>query len=148
MFEKNPIGSVEVSRRGVFCGVALLAVGLLPEAAQAAVTAVGVKVVGKKLVLDLKQNKVLNKVGGVVQIDLQDGTSMAVIRTAAGTKGLTAISLACTHNGVTVMEQDGAWICPAHGSQFALNGKLINGPARTALQKFPITATATTATIG
>lgn len=148
MFEKNPIGSVEVSRRGVFCGVALLAVGLLPEAAQAAVTAVGVKVVGKKLVLDLKQNKALNKVGGVVQIDLQDGSSLAVVRTATGAKGLTAISLSCPHNGVTVMEQGNGWICPAHGSQFLLNGKLTQGPARTALQKFPITSTATTATIG
>jgi Rieske Fe-S protein len=148
MFGENPISSIEVSRRGVLCGVALLVVGLLPDSAEAAETAVGVKVVGKKLVMDLRQNRALNKVGGVVQINFQDGTSMAVVRTAAGTKGLTAISLSCTHNGVTVMEQDGAWICPAHGSQFALNGKLRNGPARTSLQKFPITATATTATIG
>ena len=70
------------------------------------------------------------------------------IRTAAGTKGLSAISLSCTHNGVTVMQQGNEWVCPAHGSQFGLNGKLIQGPARTALQKYPITATATTAMIG
>ena len=57
MSEKQP---TTVSRRGVLCGMALLAVGLLPEAAQAAVTAAGVKVVGKKIVLDLKANKALN----------------------------------------------------------------------------------------
>ena len=138
----------EISRRSVFCGVALLAVGLTAEKAEAAVPATGITQVGNKLKLDLTKNKSLAKVGGVVQIDLSDGSSIAVVRTANGTKGLTAISLSCTHNGVTVMQQGNGWVCPAHGSQFGLNGKLIQGPARTALQKYPITATATTAMIG
>jgi Rieske Fe-S protein len=137
-----------VSRRSVLCGIALIAVGILPEAASAAVPAVGVKVKGKKLLLDLKANKALTKVGGVVQIDFSDGSSIAVVRTGTGNKGLSAISLACTHQGVTVVQQNNQWLCPAHGSQFALNGALKTGPARTALQKYPITATATSAVIG
>jgi len=137
-----------VSRRSVLCGIALIAVGLLPEAADAAQPAVGVKAKGKKLVVDLKANKVLAKVGGVVQIDFNDGSSLAIVRTAPGVKGLTAISLACPHQGVTVVEQNNQWLCPAHGSQFALSGALVQGPARSALQKYPITATATTAVIG
>jgi len=138
----------EVSRRSVLCGIALIAVGLLPEAANAAVPAVGVKAKGKKLLVDLKANKVLAKVGGVVQIDLSDGSSIALVRTAPGNKGLSAISLSCPHQGVTVIQQDNQWLCPAHGSQFALGGALVQGPARSALQKYPITATATTAVIG
>jgi Rieske Fe-S protein len=138
----------EVSRRSVLCGIALIAVGLLPEAANAAVPAVGVKAKGKKLLVDLKANKVLAKVGGVVQIDLSDGSSIALVRTAPGNKGLSAISLSCPHQGVTVIQQDKQWLCPAHGSQFALGGALVQGPARSALQKYPITATATTAVIG
>ena len=138
----------ELSRRAVLCGAALLAVGLTAEKALAAVPATGVSQVGKKLKIDLTKNKALAKVGGAIQIDLSDGSSLAVVRTAAGTKGLVALSLACTHAGATVMQQGNGWLCPAHGSQFALNGKLIQGPARTALQKYPITATATTAMIG
>ena len=138
----------EVSRRSVLCGIALIAVGLLPEAANAAVPAVGVKAKGKKLLVDLKANKVLAKVGGVVQIDLSDGSSIALVRTAPGNKGLSAISLSCPHQGVTVIQQDNQWLCPAHGSQFALGGALVQGPARSALQKYPITATASTAVIG
>jgi len=138
----------EVSRRSVLCGIALIAAGLLPEAANAAVPAVGVKAKGKKLLVDLKANKVLAKVGGVVQIDLSDGSSIALVRTAPGNKGLSAISLSCPHQGVTVIQQDKQWLCPAHGSQFALGGALVQGPARSALQKYPITATATTAVIG
>ncbi|MCX6455540.1 MAG: Rieske 2Fe-2S domain-containing protein [Actinobacteria bacterium] len=138
----------DLTRRSLLCGIALIAVGLLPEAANAAVPAVGVKVKGKKLLVDLKANKVLAKVGGVVQIDFSDGSSIALVRTAPGNKGLSAISLACTHQGVTVIQQDKQWVCPAHGSQFALGGALVQGPARSALQKYPITATATTAVIG
>ena len=41
-----------------------------------------------------------------------------------------------------------AWVCPAHGSKFALTGAVINGPAQAPLQKYPLTATATKATIG
>jgi len=137
-----------VSRRTVLCGIALIAAGLTTESASAATTAVGVTQAGKKIKLDLSKNRSLAKVGGAIQIDLSDGSSLAVVRIAAGTKGLVALSLACTHAGATVMQQGNGWLCPAHGSQFALNGKLIQGPARTALQKYPITATATTAMIG
>lgn len=137
-----------ISRRSVLCGIALLAVGLSAEGAEAATTAVGATQVGKKIKLDLAKNKALAKVGGMVQLDLSDGSALAVVRTAAGNKGITAINLACTHNGVNVMPQGTGWICPAHGSQFALGGKLIKGPARTALQKYPVVATATTVTIG
>ena len=138
----------EVSRRGVFCGVALLAAGITAEKADAAVPATGITQVGNKLKVDLTKNKALSKVGGVVQIDLSDGSSLAVIRTAAGNKGLVALNLSCTHNGVTVMQQGNGWICPAHGSQFELNGKLVQGPARSALQKYPISVTGKTALIG
>ena len=137
-----------VSRRTVLCGIALIAAGLTAESASAATTAVGVTQAGKKIKLDLAKNKSLAKVGGVVQIDLSDGSSLAVIRTAAGNKGLVALNLSCTHNGVTVMQQGNGWICPAHGSQFELNGKLVQGPARSALQKYPISVTGKTAVIG
>jgi cytochrome b6-f complex iron-sulfur subunit len=137
-----------VSRRTVLCGIALIAAGLTAEGAAAATTASGITQVGKKIKLDLTKNPALAKVGGVAQIDLTDGTSIAVVRTAAGVKGLTAINLACTHNGVNVMQEGSLWVCPAHGSEFAINGKLVKGPARSALKKYAVSATAKTLTIG
>ena len=138
----------DVSRRGLLCGIALMAVGLMPEAALAAVPAVGIRQVGKKLQLDLKKNAALSKVGGVVEISLSDGSTIAVVRKASGNKGLVAINLACTHQGVPVQQSGNKFICPAHGSQFGLDGKVIQGPAQQSLYKYPLTATATTATIG
>ena len=51
--EVNKNTDAGISRRGVFCGLALLAVGLTTETANAAANAVGVTQVGNKLKLDL-----------------------------------------------------------------------------------------------
>ena len=137
-----------VSRRGLLCGMALVGLGLLPEAAFGATPAVGIKAVGKKLQLDLTKNKSLAKVGGVVTIPLSDGSSLAVVRTALGTKGLVAMNLSCTHQGVPVEQVGKKFVCPAHGSQFGLDGAVIQGPAQVGLYKYTLTATATSAVIG
>jgi Rieske Fe-S protein len=139
----------EIGRRALLCGVIALAVGVSPTIAEAAVPAAGIKQrKDGKLDIDLSKNPALKKVGGVVTIDLNDGSSVAVVRTAAGVKGLTVLNLSCTHNGVTVMQNGNQWLCPAHGSQFTLAGKVVQGPARTALFKYPSSATLKTLTIG
>ena len=54
-----------------------------------------------------------------------------VIRDAEGLYALTGI---CTHLGCTVQFAGDHFECPCHGSQFALSGTVLNGPASTALQ--------------
>lgn len=142
------LSNTQVSRRAALCGIALIAAGLTTDTAAAATTAVGATQTGKKIKLDLTKNAALAKVGGVVQIDLSDGSSIAIVRTAAGAKGITAINLSCTHNGVPVMQEGSKWVCPAHGSEFALGGKLVKGPARTALQKYAVKVTGNSVVIG
>lgn len=135
-----------VSRRGVLCGVAALTLGFVPEAAIAATGVTQNK--SGKIVVDLALNKALAKIGGAITLPLQDGSSIAVVRTALGSKGLVALNLSCTHQGVPVSKVGTAWECPAHGSKFALGGSVINGPAQMPLRKYPLTATATKVTIG
>lgn len=139
----------QIGRRALLCGAIALAVGVSPNIAEAATAAQGItQRKDGKIDLNLSKNPALNKVGGVVTIDLNDGSSVAIVRTAAGIKGLTVLNLSCTHNGVTVMQNGTQWLCPAHGSQFTLAGKVVQGPARTALFKYPSTATLKTLTIG
>lgn len=139
-----------ISRRAALCGVALVAVGLATdfnlEGAQAATGITTLK--NGKLQVSLAANKVLSKVGGSVILGLNDGSELAIVRTAAGTNGFAALNLTCPHNGVTVMQQGSDWICPAHGSEFTLAGKLLRGPARQGLSTYPLAATAKYLTIG
>jgi cytochrome b6-f complex iron-sulfur subunit len=76
-------------------------------------------------------NHALTVAGGSVYKD-----GLVVARTIAGT--YVAVSSACTHAGVTV-DFDAAgnrFHCASHGSNFALDGSVINGPAGTPLRRY------------
>ncbi len=45
-----------------------------------------------------------------------------------------AICLVCTHLGCTVQSESKLFLCPCHGSQYTLDGKVSRGPARNPLQ--------------
>lgn len=79
---------------------------------------------------------------GSVQ-DLQPGTGAvvrdggeraAVYRDETGV--LHAVSATCTHLGCTVAFNDAerAWECPCHGSRFAIDGSILQGPANRPLK--------------
>ena len=86
--------------------------------------------------------------GGGVVVDSSVGR-LAVLRTAAySAVGLSAV---CTHAGCTVEVQSGPTLfCPCHGSEFSASGGVINGPARSGLQKYAATvgADGVTVTLG
>jgi len=139
-----------VSRRNVLCGALLaglgLSIGALPERADAAT---GIKVLpNKKIQVTLSAYKQLAKVGGSIILPLNDGSELGIVRTKSGVNGFAALSLTCPHNFATVNEVGNQWVCPAHGSTFALDGKLEMGPARQGLSPYPIKATAKYLTIG
>jgi Rieske Fe-S protein len=62
------------------------------------------------------------------------GERMAVSRDEAGR--LSAVSCVCTHLGCTVAWNglEKTWDCPCHGSRFAADGAVLNGPAVKALE--------------
>ena len=99
------LGDMQVSRRGVLCGIAVLSVGLttaaMGDSAHASLKGVTQSAAGK-ITVNLKLNPALAKVGGVLQIPLSDGSVVALVRTKAGAQGLKAMNLSCTHQGVTV----------------------------------------------
>jgi 3-phenylpropionate/trans-cinnamate dioxygenase ferredoxin reductase subunit len=65
--------------------------------------------------------------GGVFQVD---GKRAAVFRDEGG--GLHMVSARCTHMGCTVDWNDAekTWDCPCHGSRYAADGAVLQGPAQ------------------
>ena len=59
----------------------------------------------------------------------QDGKHLAVYRDAEGT--LHGVTARCTHAGCMVAFNDAerSWDCPCHGSRFATDGSILEGPA-------------------
>jgi glycine/D-amino acid oxidase-like deaminating enzyme/nitrite reductase/ring-hydroxylating ferredoxin subunit len=64
--------------------------------------------------------------GAVVDID---GNKVAAFRDEGG--AVHAVSATCTHLGCTVKwnPAERSWDCPCHGSRFAADGRVLNGPA-------------------
>jgi nitrite reductase/ring-hydroxylating ferredoxin subunit len=52
-----------------------------------------------------------------------------------------AYSLECTHLGCTVQVNSDMFTCPCHGSQYALDGKVLRHPARNPLQALKVEIT-------
>lgn len=79
---------------------------------------------------------------GEAGIERRGLSEIAAYRDADGT--LYQCSAVCTHLGCTVKWNGGekSWDCPCHGSRFRVDGRVLNGPAYTALQKVeePVTA--------
>lgn len=73
------------------------------------------------------------------------GNNVIVIRIAAGNvaSSFVALTTICTHEHCTVGYQSGQnrFVCPCHGSMYDINGAVIQGPAPSALTKYPISIT-------
>ncbi|MGH2727363.1 MAG: universal stress protein [Actinomycetota bacterium] len=70
--------------------------------------------------------------GGLVDVD---GRTLAVYKAEDGS--VVALSPRCTHLGCTVDWNATAatWDCPCHGSRFSKEGELVQGPAKTGLER-------------
>jgi len=91
--------------------------------------------------LDLNDsvNNALKTNGGYIYKD-----GIVVARTTSG--AYVALSMACTHAGTTVYYDpaSNSLHCPSHGSDFATNGAVINGPANSPLATYHTTVTGST----
>jgi Rieske Fe-S protein len=136
----------EVSRRAVLCGLAVLTLGLVPETA---IAATGVKVLANgKTEVTLSKNPALKKIGGVIQFFDKDGQSIALVRTGKSSKAYRALNLSCTHEGTNVKKSGSKWVCPNHRAEFAINGDVKVGPARSNLVQLPLQTFSTKVIIG
>jgi len=136
----------ELSRRSVLCGLAVLTLGLVPDTA---IAATGFKVLANgKVDVTLSRNPALKKVGGVVQFTDGNGQEIALVRTGRAAKAYRALNLSCTHEGTTVTRSGNKWVCPNHRAEFAINGTVKIGPARSNLVEIPVQVTKAKDTVG
>ena len=107
-------------------------------------------------------NSVTPPTGGVnFQIDLdsqlltegaslvQSGVIVARVASNNLASSFTAVSAACTHQGTIIgyNESQEIFICPAHGSHFAKNGAVLQGPASSNLRQYNVAVSGSTLTV-
>jgi nitrite reductase/ring-hydroxylating ferredoxin subunit len=52
--------------------------------------------------------------------------------------GLYAVSAICTHLGCNVSGEEDRFVCPCHGSEYDLSGRVLQGPATSSLPHFEL----------
>lgn len=75
-------------------------------------------------------------VGGTATAQV-DGETVLLSQPTAGE--VDAFSATCPHQGATVQPDGGKFKCPLHGSEFALDGSVTEGPAQSGLTTFAVT---------
>lgn len=87
----------------------------------------------------------LESVGGAVLVESTAGLFL-VARTDANT--VMAIEGVCTHEGCTITGAEGnIYVCPCHGSRYDRSGRVVIGPAQSALRRYATTFAAGIVTI-
>jgi Rieske Fe-S protein len=80
----------------------------------------------------------LDRIGGAVVLRPTDGSDPVLL--ANGGDGFVALHARCPHAGceLTWVQEDKQAECPCHGSRFASDGTVLNPPARSNVQIFPV----------
>ena len=100
-------------------------------------TRIGLRFVGDRILA--RGSRDINDLApGEGAIVSSQGEKVAGFRSADG--GLHAVSTRCTHLGCQVAwnAAESTWDCPCHGSRFAPDGQILNGPATKALEPRPV----------
>jgi cytochrome b6-f complex iron-sulfur subunit len=98
-------------------------------------------------VIKLSDQPSLANVGGVALVTIAS-SPFAIVRTGAST--FVALSRICPHQGSTVNQISGGFLCPNHGAQFSSSGAWVGGQPTSSLRSYATVydATAGTITIG
>lgn len=75
------------------------------------------------------------------QLAIEQGTPpILVVRNPADSQALSAVNSTCTHQGCIVQwkGERNAFSCPCHGSNFAVDGKVLAGPATKPLTTYEV----------
>lgn len=75
-------------------------------------------------------------VGGAISVSAPGGAKVLLTQPTAGE--VKAFSAVCPHEGCSAAPEGDHLACPCHGSEFALDGSLRRGPARTGLTAYAV----------
>jgi cytochrome b6-f complex iron-sulfur subunit len=82
----------------------------------------------------------LNEPNGVMMVRAKNLPMPIVVRNLPN-DGMIALSIICTHKGCEVRVLPDAFQCPCHGSEYRVDGAVLEGPASQPLQRFAVEET-------
>jgi cytochrome b6-f complex iron-sulfur subunit len=95
---------------------------------------------GAKITIPKAEAVAVAAPNGIMMVRASNLPMTIIVRHLEGT-GLIALSTICTHAGCEVRVLPHSFQCPCHGSEYAVDGAVENGPASRPLQRFAVEET-------
>lgn len=121
---------IKRSAVGVIAGSAMLSTINIDAITKSSASKAAFRKSGDDIIVKLSDNSALTKVGGNVKVN----DELILIRRSE-TEFL-AIRTICSHKGCDVELEANKFVCPCHGSEYTLDGKVTQGPAKENLKTF------------
>lgn len=129
MDRRHFLRRMEVLAAGVACGTLPMLGGCAARARYVTPT-----LMGDRLTIPVSH---LATTGGVLVEDPQDELPIFVHR--ASDDRYVAVSTRCGHRGCQVEPAAAKLVCPCHGSEYTLDGAILQGPTQRPLQRYRVT---------
>jgi Rieske Fe-S protein len=98
------------------------------------ISRINASLVNSTITLTIDASSPLASVGSAALVEYSN-TALLVARTAQDT--FAAVTAVCTHQACTITGYSNQiYTCPCHGSQFNTSGRVVRGPATSALRAF------------
>lgn len=121
--------------RAISLAAVLPALGALSSCALSGLPVYKSEASDGRLALNLTEIPELNLDGGAVQIDTQAlSHSLVIVRLNVDT--FAAVVPICSHLGCSVRKEGTGFFCPCHGSEYDLDGSVVQGPAERPLKNY------------
>lgn len=121
---------IKRSALGVVAGSAALSTVNLQAFAKSTAAKAVFRRSGDDVVVKLSENASLDKSGGSLKVN----DELILIRKSESE--FIAVRTICTHKGCDVELVGTKFVCPCHGSEYTLDGKVTEGPAKQDLKTF------------
>ncbi len=121
---------IKRSALGVVAGSAALSTINIEAFAKTNAAKAVLKRSGDDVIVKLSENAALDKTGGSVKVS----DELMLIRKSESE--FIAVRTVCTHKGCDVELEGTKFVCPCHGSEYTLDGKVTEGPAEKDLKTF------------
>lgn len=120
--------------------VAAISAPILFEACAAGIKSYHTDISESSLIVPNEELMALQEPNSVLAIRARGLKGPVYLRKVDGKEMIALLSI-CTHRGCEVRPLPDSFECPCHGSEYDIDGEVLEGPARLPLKKFPVEKT-------
>ncbi|MGH2575630.1 MAG: ubiquinol-cytochrome c reductase iron-sulfur subunit [Ignavibacteria bacterium] len=112
-----------------------LSANIISCAASKQIQIESVRAINGRVDFNISKNKALSRAGDYTFLEIE-GSNIKIYLIRKSSNSFLALDTRCTHLGCEIIKRETFFECPCHGSEFDLDGKVLQGPASVSLKSY------------